>query len=1130
MEAAALSLKVDSNDLVKAANDLDKFSASAAKAGGASNIQTSGIAKLVSSVQSANSKLTAAVATLDKIGAGMSGIASAAQKATSSQNSVADASRKAAAAQSSVATEASQAAKQIGNADAQVVAYRQHLQALVTQLQAAKAAGAGAAAGPARGPSSASAGATSTSAADLQRYIAAAKAVPAANQAASTSTLTLQTSQSKLSISIRAATADIRAQIEALRDLNGSSASGAGAGGAAGGAASRLALAFGTLEAAAKAAAAVLREIRAPAGGSPDTPPPAPPRPGPAGGGAPRGSSSPYYGAASLEATGQAAQLASHHAQNLFYQLNDVFVSLASGQKPMTVFIQQGSQIGQIYAQTGLTLKGFALGLASMLRLMTTTTAATEAAAFASAQQATASIAAANAQATSAVRAAETNIAIAQTQIAMATTATEAAAAEARLAVALAALSPAQAEAAITGQALATAQEQQAAAAAAARSATTTSLTGLGIGVAAAAVVLAAATAGIAALTAQANDDSGLKKYTTAMGYTKAEVKKLNGVTVSFGDTMKAVWQVSLQSVASALGINTSNMAKTWERFLDRLISGTRATLAGIYALFAGTKAYLGEIEKGGLVGLGKMAIGQGDPKLLEKTYGQAYKDSQKFMDRIVSQARTNARKRQDEMAKGFYDAPKAKKGPKEYGFSDLLKDADKTRNDLTKQAAQIGLYGEALARVTYEQDLLNKASEHGLKLSPQQKAAIAGIAAELAKLAEANRHANFMESFSQQTEQQLRSLEQARGAIGLTGRALVEYTYYQEQLNKALADHINLTDADKAKILSDAQRVGDATYANTVAASADATSKAHNERMRQLNAEQAAIALTGQALISYQYQQEMINKAVQDGVALADIDTKNIKLKGDAYAYLRMQVDQQQKAMQDAREVVGGFFNDFIAGARQSTNVITSFGNAVENALNRVIDKLLDKTLDTFLNGMFQGGTGGFLSGLFGQKATAPGLVPGKATIDLSGLTGERPDWAKGSKWDIFNWATGGMFGSAQKFAKGGSFTNQIVSNPTLFRFAKGAKMGEMGEAGPEAIMPLKRGPNGSLGVQMHGGGRPAVRMGDVYLEVKLEGAISEDRVVGIAQQAAQGAVVTIRRDMANIQAEYQNDGGIVE
>ncbi|MDC9591063.1 phage tail tape measure protein [Xenorhabdus sp. XENO-10] len=70
-----------------------------------------------------------------------------------------------------------------------------------------------------------------------------------------------------------------------------------------------------------------------------------------------------------------------------------------------------------------------------------------------------------------------------------------------------------------------------------------------------------------------------------------------------------------------------------------------------------------------------------------------------------------------------------------------------------------------------------------------------------------------------------------------------------------------------------------------------------------------------------------------------------------------------------------------------------------------------------------------------------------------------------------------GGMFsGFASMFtknAKGGVYTSanlsqysgQIVSSPTLFAFAKGA--GLMGEAGPEAIMPLTRGADGSLGVR---------------------------------------------------------------
>lgn len=59
----------------------------------------------------------------------------------------------------------------------------------------------------------------------------------------------------------------------------------------------------------------------------------------------------------------------------------------------------------------------------------------------------------------------------------------------------------------------------------------------------------------------------------------------------------------------------------------------------------------------------------------------------------------------------------------------------------------------------------------------------------------------------------------------------------------------------------------------------------------------------------------------------------------------------------------------------------------------------------------------------------------------------------------------------SVSAFAKGGVFTNSVVSTPTL------APMALFGEAGDEAIMPLSRGPGGVLGVQAFGapGGDPA-------------------------------------------------------
>ena len=83
---------------------------------------------------------------------------------------------------------------------------------------------------------------------------------------------------------------------------------------------------------------------------------------------------------------------------------------------------------------------------------------------------------------------------------------------------------------------------------------------------------------------------------------------------------------------------------------------------------------------------------------------------------------------------------------------------------------------------------------------------------------------------------------------------------------------------------------------------------------------------------------------------------------------------------------------------------------------------------------------------------------------------------------------ALGGVYGGGESyraFAKGGAFTNSIVTEPTHFRFAKGGGfgLGLMGEAGPEAIMPLKRAADGSLGVSAEGFGGG----GDVAMMMKV-------------------------------------------
>jgi lambda family phage tail tape measure protein len=88
-----------------------------------------------------------------------------------------------------------------------------------------------------------------------------------------------------------------------------------------------------------------------------------------------------------------------------------------------------------------------------------------------------------------------------------------------------------------------------------------------------------------------------------------------------------------------------------------------------------------------------------------------------------------------------------------------------------------------------------------------------------------------------------------------------------------------------------------------------------------------------------------------------------------------------------------------------------------------------------------------------------------------------------------LFSQANGGAWSNGvQMFANGG-----IVSGPTAFGMA-GGSMGVMGEAGAEAIMPLRRTSNGRLGVDVVGGLHDATAPNvSIYIENKSNGEVKQ-------------------------------------
>jgi hypothetical protein len=244
------------------------------------------------------------------------------------------------------------------------------------------------------------------------------------------------------------------------------------------------------------------------------------------------------------------------------------------------------------------------------------------------------------------------------------------------------------------------------------------------------------------------------------------------------------------------------------------------------------------------------------------------------------------------------------------------------------------------------------------------------------------------------------------------------------------------------------------------------------------------------------EYEDRMYQEAkdLRDALAYKPVqyDDSKINLKElgieahQSFQLIKIDIDEVGESMLRMAEDSKAFQDNWDEIARTTY----SWGDALENAIE-YMQELLDLQGDLTNQAIVWGESlaTAFKGVLTGELHNTRDLLR-SITLDMRNFYAEMASRAAAQQ--VLKWAQvalGALAGAAAPVAAGSSWTDQaiaagvsakgnafdrgqlipmalggIVTRPTLFPMARG--MGLMGEAGPEAVMPLKRGSDGKLGV----------------------------------------------------------------
>lgn len=387
-------------------------------------------------------------------------------------------------------------------------------------------------------------------------------------------------------------------------------------------------------------------------------------------------------------------------------------------------------------------------------------------------------------------------------------------------------------------------------------------------------------------------------------------------------------------------------------------------------------------------------------------------------------------------------------------------------------------------------------------KLIKQQKEqiALAGQNTELAKLK------------YQVSQGELTSLTEAQKQTLLQNAALIDQQKIREQL---AAYEANLADSNASARASN---------------QAELTGYGQGSRMRERMQEMLRIR--------EEFQQKNIDlqRQYQSGDISEDLYRQELELNKrylderlrDQEAYYSASDAQRSDWTTGMREGFANWADTASDYASQSADLVN---NAMSGLVSNISDALAGNKVDwedwassvlqsmqkIILNAMLvdslrSSSNSGFFSSIGGMFRAGAGAASGSTP------SGAYNSAASGIKLN----AKGGAYASESLSA----YSNSIVSTPTYFAFAKGA--GLMGEAGPEAIMPLTRSADGSLGVRMVGTPGATSGGGDTIIHQHFSISGNGDAALKQAMQEAarQGANDGAKQARQDILQDFSNRG----